>query len=157
MPSPIDPRENSPLDGALLVDPGKRFSAACLNAVREFRRAKPWRGTTEERMTKFRSLHVALCDTYGIVPPPELRFIGIGEAAPEQIGTGAFNAQLNTVAIAGRLSVASYLWAFGRARGLDVEESFRWSLSLFARMFPRSYAQCRFEGPYLVRDNNQNL
>jgi hypothetical protein len=59
--------------------------------------------------------------------------------------------------VGGRLSVATYLWAFARARGLTAREAFRWSLSLFARMFPRSFAGCQFRGPFLVRENNQNL
>jgi len=159
MPEPIDDyrEENQPIDGAALVDPTKRFSPACLAAVREFRHQKPWRGTIPERQAKFEALHAALCECYGLVPPPPLEFVAIGQAQPEQPGTGGFDTRGNRLVVAGRLSVNSYLWAFARARGLGVDEAFRWSLSLFARMFRRSFAECRFEGPLLVRDNNQNL
>lgn len=158
MPNPIDDyRDDTPIDGAALVDPNKRFSPACLATMREFRSKKPWRGTLAERQEKFKVLHAALCDAYGIVPSPELRFIALGEAQPGQVGNSGFVRERNTVVVAGRLSVSSYLWAFACAHDLEGADAFRWSLSLFARIFPRSFAQCRFEGPILVRDDNQNL
>ena len=111
MPSPIDDfhANNEPIDGATLVDPGKKFSPACLAAMREFRSKKPWRGTVPEREAKFTALHAALCDDYGIVPPPELRFLEIGVAREEQTGTSAFDRRQNALVLVGRLSVASYL------------------------------------------------
>jgi len=160
MPSPIDPRDDDSPDGASLVDLSKRFSAGCMAAIRAFRSQKPWRGTLEERQAKVITLHAALCDAYGIEPVPPLRFIAMGEIGPDQQGTAGLINQpdgTRTLGVAGRLSVTSYLWGFARLRGLDAEESFRWSLSLFARVFPRSFAACHFVGPILIRDNNQNL
>lgn len=159
MPNPLDnPRDDhhDPIDGEQLVDRNKRFSPQCLAAVREFRRAKPWRGTLAERQAKFEALHAALCDAYGLVPAPPLQFARLGAAGPDQMGDGGYTRELGVV-VAGRLSVATYLWAFARARGMATEDAFRWSLSLFSRMFPRSFAECRFVGPYLVRENNQHL
>jgi hypothetical protein len=159
MPEPIDdPRnDDEPIDGASLVDPSKKFSPACMTALRAFRAAKPWRGTPTERMAKFQTLHAALCDAYGLAPPPTLEFIAIGETRPEQTGTSGFDPRDNRVVVAGRLSVASYLWAVARTRGLVGREAFAWSLSLFARVFPRSFGSCRIEGTMLLRDGNQNL
>ena len=158
MPSPIDPFEQrEPIDGASYVDPDKKFCAGCLTAIREFRSSKPWRGTIDERQEKFRALHATLCETYGLTPAPPLEFMAIGEARPDQFGTGGFDPENNRVVVAGRLSVTTYLWSIARARGLAPQEAFRWSLSLFARMFPRSFAGCHFVGPMLVRDGNENL
>lgn len=159
MPEPLDnPFENpESIDGASLVDPRKRFCPACLAALREFRRQKPWRGTVPERQQKFTELHAALCEAYGIIPGPPLEFVAIGEARPDQMGTGGYDPRHGQVVLAGRLSVTTYLWAFARCRGLTVKDAFRWSLSLFARVFRRSFAACHFQGPYLVKDDNQNL
>jgi hypothetical protein len=155
MPEPINPRE--PLDGATLVNHDKKFSPQCLAALREFKRKKPWRGTLDERQAKFGELHAALADAYGLAPPPALEFLALGQAQPDQMGDGGFDPEGNRIVLAGRLSVSTYLWSFARARGQSVEEAFRWSLSLFARVFPRSFENCHFEGPYLVKDDNQNL
>jgi hypothetical protein len=159
MPEPIDnprePEEN--LDGALLVDRTKRFSPECLAALRSFRTSKPWRGTPIERQEKFSALNTALAAAYGLEPAPVLQVVAIGEVGPDQHGVSGYNVRTNTIIVAGRLSVSSYLWAFARARGLTKRDAFVWSLSLFARIFPRSFESCRFEGPLLVRDNNQNL
>ena len=161
MPEEINnPLESGePLDGSALVNRNRRFSPQCMAAMRDFRRAKPWRGTLDERQAKFQALHDALCEAYGLVGAlkPELRFIGMGDALPDQPGNGGYHSLENRIVVAGRLSVATYLWAFARARGMDGENAFRWSLSLFARIFPRSFEGCHFVGPFLVRDDNQNL
>lgn len=150
MPSPTDP-----LDGASLVNPSRRFSPECLAAMRAFRDGKPWRGTPEERQAKFHTLHAGLCEAYGLRPAPELVFHQIGEPAPDGHGDGGFLPPLNKIALVGKLSVATYLWSIARARGLGRVEAFAWSLSLFARMFPRSFARCRFDGPFLVNDRRE--
>ena len=41
--------------------PTQVFSRECIAAVKEFRRAKPWRGNLEERRDKFTTLHNRLC------------------------------------------------------------------------------------------------
>ena len=46
--------------------PPQVFSSECIAAVKEFRRAKPWRGNLEERQDKFTALHNRLCAAYGL-------------------------------------------------------------------------------------------
>ena len=41
-----------------------KFPPATLKAVKAFARSKPWRGTLEERQSKFRQLHADLCRIY---------------------------------------------------------------------------------------------
>ena len=46
----------------------------------------------------------------------------------------------------------TYLHEFAHARGYDERGACRWSLNLFRRCFPRSFARCRPVGHTLVRD-----
>ena len=45
--------------------------AETLRAVRAFASSKPWRGTLEERQSKFRQLHTDLCRIYNVNPSPD--------------------------------------------------------------------------------------
>ena len=50
------------------------------------------------------------------------------------------------------LSVLAYLHEFAHARGADERQACHWSINLFRRCFPRSFARCRAVGHTLVRD-----
>lgn len=124
-----------------------------MNAIRQFRRSKPWRGTLEERIEKFKTLHIALCAASGIEPPPELICLHIDQIPAHEAGDGAFISSQNRIVLVGRLSVTTYLYAFARARGRDPREALSWAFSIFARSFPRSFANSHFEGLRLVKND----
>ena len=48
------------------------------------------------------------------------------------------------------LSVVTYLHEFAHSRGADERQACGWSINLFRRIFPRSYARCRHQGHMLI-------
>lgn len=51
---------------AEVIDPKMKFKPAALAALRAFRAARPWSGSLDERQQKFKTLHKALCEAYGL-------------------------------------------------------------------------------------------
>ena len=58
-------RRNYPDSIDEVLDPPVRFRRQTVTTVTQFARMRPWRGTLEQRMEKFRMLHVELCAVYG--------------------------------------------------------------------------------------------
>ena len=114
--------------------PVQRFNPACLNAVREFRRAKPWRGNTEERSDKFAALHIAIMRAYAI----EMPLIFAPDIDQDMGDPSRFQIKDGTIIMHFKLSVVTYFTAIGVARGFDYGDALRWAFSLYCRMFPRS-------------------
>jgi hypothetical protein len=137
---------NYPSTIAEVLDPPVRFKPATIEAVRQFARSKPWRGSVEERKTKFNAVHAALCATYG--KTTKLLFSSIDGS---DSGASCFMPFPDAIILSGRLSVVSYLHEFAHALGRDERGAVRWSASLFKRAFPRSFASCRHEGHMLRR------
>jgi hypothetical protein len=133
-------RPNYPATVAECLDDTIRYKPATLAAVQEFARSKPWRGTLEERVAKFHSLHAALCGIYGkqtrVVIVPGEQHSGRSNYAPGD----------DTITLIGRLSVVTFLHEFGHALGKDERQTCRWSLNLFKRCFPRSFARAAHVG-----------
>jgi hypothetical protein len=132
-----------------VLDPALRFKPAALRAVRAFARSKPWRGTIARRKAKFRRLNRHLAAAYGIARP-RLVFAGVEAGTPS--GRSNYRPATHTITLAGTLSVVTYLHEFGHARGFDERQTCRWSINLFRRCFPRSFARCRAVGHTLVCD-----
>jgi hypothetical protein len=135
-----------PATVAEVLSDNATFNPNALRAVRAFRRSKPWRGTVDERIAKFRTLNAALAAAYGI-PEPDLRpcLIDSGVA-----GNGMYSPSNHLIVLAGKLSVVTFLHEFGHARGFGERGACRWSINLFRRMFPRSFARCEFRGHMVI-------
>jgi hypothetical protein len=142
-------RANYPATVEQVLDPAMTFKPAALRAVRMFARSKPWRGSIAQRKEMFRRLNRALAAAYGIAEP-RLVFAGVEAGAPS--GRSSYRPLFHTITLAGRLSVVTYLHEFAHARGADERQACRWSINLFRRCFPRSFARCRAVGHTLVRD-----
>ena len=140
-------RANYPATVAEVLDPALQFNPAVLRAVRAFARSKPWCGTLGRRRKKFRQCLADLATAYGI-PEPRLDFIGGGGES----FASCYRPAEHRIILRGRLSVVTFLHEFGHARGLDERQTCRWSLNLFRRCFPRSFARCRAVGHTLVRE-----
>lgn len=137
------PDNSYPATAQECLHPNAKFRPAVLRAVRTFRRAKPWRGTQQERIIKFAHLHQQLCQIYRL--PVELRF-SIG-AAESDSGHSHYSPAARQIVLSGRLSVITYLHEFAHARfGRSERKAVTWSLNLFRRTFPRSFARLQFEG-----------
>jgi hypothetical protein len=146
------PRSNDdhqyPATVAEVLDPSMTFKPAALRALRNFRQAKPWRGTLAERKAKFRSLNRDLAGACGILCP-RLVFVRVDGGMP---GNGSYHRLRHTITLYGRLSVVTFLHEFGHARGYGERRACRFSINLFRRLFPRSFARCRQVGHVLVRE-----
>jgi hypothetical protein len=137
-------RANYPATVAEILDDRITYKSETLRALRAFRRARPWRGTEAERCAKLRRLHAELCRIYGLrtrLSTRPWRSIGFACYVP-----GADRIVLPTH------SVVTYLHELAHARGADERRACRWSVNLFRRTFPRSFARCRHHGHMLVRD-----
>ena len=139
-----------------VLNPGRKYKPEVLRAMKAFARSKPWRGTFQERGEKFQSLNVALAAAYGIEPPE----LGMIDAAPDVIATPTgpieFYAESecdlrNRHFVLRGLSVTTYLQYFAMILGKDPFEVMSWSINLFARIFPRSFAACDKVGPFLIK------
>jgi hypothetical protein len=137
-------RPNYPATVQEVLDPAMTFKPAALRAVRAFARSKPWRGTPEERREKFRALHVELCRVYGLTTKLTMRVWRLCNFAHYIPGEDRI--------VMPRLSVVTYLHEFAHAKGADERQACRWSINLFRRCFPRSFARCRAVGHTLVRN-----
>ena len=142
-------RANYPATVREVLNPSMRFKPAGLRAVRAFARSKPWRGALSERKEKFRRLNRELAAAYGIAEP-RLLFVGI--EANAHSGASYYRPAAHAITLAGKLSVLTYLHEFAHARGADERQACRWSINLFRRCFPRSFARCRPVGHTLVRE-----
>ena len=87
-------------------------------------------------------------DAYGL--EAVIEFHGVEDRVP--LGNGAWDPGKNTIHMIGKLSVVTFLHCYARARGMTRKQAFRWSLSVFARMFPVSFGRCQLIGCILVRD-----
>lgn len=126
---------------AEVLDDTITYRPAVLAAMRTFRRARPWVGTPRARGAKLRALNDALALAYGIDAP---RLRTGGTAASYSPGT-------HTITL-DRLSVVTFLHEFGHALGKNERQTCRWSINLFRRVFPRSFARLRARGHMLIKE-----
>jgi hypothetical protein len=137
---------NYPRSVADVLNPRKCYKPAVIRAVRRFAKMKPWRGTIEERQEKFRWLNRALAEAYG-VEEPQLVF---GTDESRDSGSSCYLPGLRTIILRGRLSVVSYLHEFAHfLYGRSERTACAWSVNLFRRAFPKSFARCRSDGHML--------
>lgn len=119
------------------------FKPATITAIKRFRAAKPWQGTTEERVQKIQALYADLAAAYGI-PVPGLT------VHPEAVD--CYSPTLHRIRLNARnLSVVTALHEFGHALGMNEVRTCRWSINLFRRFFPGSYSRLHHNGHMLVR------
>jgi len=142
------PRANYPNSVKHVIDMHARYKPEVLRAVKEFARSRPWRGTAHERLQKFREVNEYLGAAYKIVPP-RLNFV------KASAGNGAYFPSLHMIVLEGKLSVVTYLHEFAHAVFGPCEiKACKWSINLFRRCFPRSFARCSFDG-HMIRNSNR--
>ncbi len=138
---------NNHVTVASLLADGPEFPFEVIDAVKALARSKPWKGTLEERKAKFQAANEALADACDVKPLSIL----FGDLNGTSSLRSAYRRHQRTIYLSGKLSVVTYLHLLAAAMGLSPLERFRWSLSLFAAYFPRSFARCRQDGLFLVR------
>ena len=138
MPSLYD---DYPATVAEVLDQTKTYRPAALRALRRFKRSKPWRGNRGERLGKRIVLLVELSRAYGI-PTPTLV---VGQRDSYTYGA-------HVLSLGPRMSVLSLLHEFAHAKGIRSERgACAWSINLFRRIFPRSFARLVPVGHTLIR------
>lgn len=139
---------NYPSSVSEVINSGVLYRPEVLRVMREFRAAKPWRGTIQERKAKFLTLHSKLC---GIYEKRTRLVFSIGETELE-VGNGFYLPATDTINLIGKLSVVTYLHEFAHAVfGASEKKACSWSLNLFKRIFPRSFERAATSGHMLVR------
>ena len=129
------------IDG--LIDANMVFPAAVMEAVEAFAGSKPWRGDLETRRMKFQKLNADLATATGVTSPT-LTFSGNDHG---DSGNSCYSRELNVIGLDGKLSVITFLHEWGHViHGSSEVDACRWSLNLFQRCFPWSWARLRFEG-----------
>lgn len=118
------------------------FKAATLKVTRRFRQSKPWRGTLHARGEKLVGLVRELSGVYGI-EPPHVNLDGLSDG---DSGGSFYMPALNAMYLRGRPSVVTCLHEFAHALGKGEFEACRWSLWLFRKVFPESFARLNFVG-----------
>lgn len=129
-------RESYPKTVIESIDDTLKYRRGVIAAVTAFAADKPFRGTLIERFDKLAALHVLLCEIYQIFP---------ALVATKMDGTHSGNSTFaptgNCITLRGRLSVITYLHEFGHALGKGETGTCKWSLNLFKRCLPKSYAK----------------
>ncbi|MBA3776946.1 MAG: hypothetical protein H0X11_10975 [Betaproteobacteria bacterium] len=140
-------RANYPATVTEVLDDSITFNPAAIRAVRALARAKPWRGEPRIRALKIAECFESLAEAYNL---DGLRITFCTEGADCYI-PGRREIRLH----GGQLSVVTFLHEFGHARGFDERRTCRWSINLFRKCFPRSFARCRQVGHMLVNDSGR--
>jgi len=143
-PGSMSNRRNYPQSVDEVIDPGMTFRPGVLAAVYAFKRSYPWRGTLDERKSKFLTLHQALCAVYG--KRTILTFERIDGGPSDD---SSYCPATDTICLRGKLSVVTYLHEVAHALGRDERGAAKWSLNLFKRCFPRLFANSVKEGHVL--------
>jgi hypothetical protein len=113
------PSRGYPRTAAECLRDGMKFRRGVIPAVREFRRAGPWRGTLAQRKRKFRRLNEPLARAYGM-PAPELRFERIdGGFSGASYCLRRGDGRPAVITMRGKLSVVTFLHEFAHALGRD--------------------------------------
>lgn len=121
-----------------VLDDNATFEPAALAAVRELARAKPWQGDDAARLEKLNACAARLAAAYG------------HEVWTVRLGSAPAVDQSARVVVLTKPSVVTFLHFMAAARGLSPFGCFRWSVNIFRRCFPRSFARCEHVGPFLV-------
>jgi len=135
-----------------ILNPNRKYPPAVLQAVKAFRASKAWQGTLVERQAKYQALNTALGAAYGVTPPT----LVFENDEAQDSGSSCFVPATNTIILRGRLSVVTYLHEFAHFRfGHSERTACSWSINLFARCFPRSFARCVRDGHMLRKPRTE--
>lgn len=151
----MPPREPTKYPTTPIVDTSAKFPRLLLRALRAFRCDGPWRGTLAQRRAKFHALHERLCDIFdkrvrlvlAIGATEAKRGDGCFQPPPTNVPRGFLlrtfpDCADGTVLLHGKLSVVTLLHEWAHVLfGSDEHTAVCWSLSLYARIWPKTAAK----------------
>lgn len=116
------------------MQPNPKFT----EALKGFRRSKPWRGTLTERKAKFNAAHAALCEAFhrNVELVLDVRY-------PEaDRGNGWACRHRDRIVLTGKLSVVTLLHKWGHILfGSSEAKAIRFSIEAYEQAFPKSAAK----------------
>lgn len=139
-------RANYPATVAEVLNPDARYKPETVRAVRAYAKTKPWRGSMADRKAKAEALIADLAEAYCCRKPRLMLVSAMGDYYQP-----ATNTIFLTEGDGKKFSVLTLLHEFGHALGKDERQTCTWSINLFSRFFPRSFAGLRAEGHCLRR------
>jgi len=137
------------------VDDTLQYRPETMRIMKKWRdEIKPYRpreyspDAVQKKLKKFTKLSDTLANIYGI-RPPKIR-VGTMNAQtwnqPMSSGSSNYSPGTHTITINGKFSVVTFLHEFGHARGFDEPDAVTWSVNLFKRIYPRSFARLHAHG-----------
>ena len=142
-------RTQAPPKIAEVIDDTRRYPGSVLRAMKQLRSSHAWRGTRGEQEAKFKRVHQSLCKALGCTV--ELEFAHNFHHEWTASDQSHYDPRRNVIVLKGRTSVVTYLHLLSLARGKSTYEAVSWSVNLFKRVFPKSFARCRHDGFILRR------
>ncbi len=116
------------------LDGSMRFRRATTAAVTTLAASKPWRGSIAERVDKLVACSRALASAYGVRAP---RLVVVNGAVDCYRAGAIYLKQRDEIGP----SVITFLHEFAHHLGKDERDACRWSLNLFRKHFPQSFAR----------------
>jgi hypothetical protein len=124
----------------------RKYKPEVLQAVKEYKRSRPWRGDFDERWMKLVTLHTSLNEIYN--KNTRLRFIKGSHSS-------YYNPGNRRITIVGEISVVTYLHEYAHSLfGASEKTACEWSINLFRRVFPLSFRNTEHQGHMLRRKRN---
>jgi hypothetical protein len=120
-----------------------------LAAVKRFAASKPYRGSTEERIEKFRTAINDICHAAGVEPP------SVNFSIDETQGSGGsfYSPATKQIFLNGTMSIITLLHELRHhlPHGESEHVACAWSLRLFRDCFPGSWGRLSFNGHMAVK------
>ena len=124
----------------------QNFRQSVIEAVEDYAHSRPWRGTLYEQQFKISQLYDTLAAAHG-VDRPRLLFGGYSDPDTTR---SCYIPALKTIVLRGpRVSVVTALHEFAHHLGMGEEGARAYSIELFRRCFPNSFARCVTDGHVL--------
>jgi len=145
------PKSPYPKSVAEVLDDEIKYRPGTHTALRKFRKSHPWRGTRDEMQFKLRLLSEELSKVYK-VSTPIMVFV-------EKLDGGGLCIRSKPAVLViqqeqdGHYSVVAFLHEFAHVIHKGEKGACRWSINLFRKHFPRSYAKLVPVGHLLVRES----
>jgi len=138
------PRNNHHANWVGLINDDMKFKRGVLKAVKRFAESKPYRGNREAKEAKYRALLADLNAVYGL--DVNVEFDADWDTDKS---SGASRCYIATgyIVLSGRASVVTFLHEFAHAlHGFCERRAVKWSMNLYKRTFPRSFAKLATNG-----------
>jgi hypothetical protein len=136
-----------------MIDESVKHKPEIIKALWAFKRKKPWRGGRkgEHRLNCMKELLADFSTIYGIDAPYLMH-------EPDHQNNGQYHPTTNTIVMYGELSIITLLHEFAHCKfGRSEEKAVKWSVNLFAKVFPKQLAklvESGYDGHMLRHDRN---